>query len=114
MTKEQEAAKDRLVTAQLTTWLLWLDNERERKKRRAKLAPNTSSLVCENPALDALEQLCCYVTNNPERYRSRNPYCVPAIENALKTIAEFKGTTSAGGPAYLDALNGVHDRFQES
>ncbi len=58
--------------------------------------------------LDALEQLGQYVTNNNRRYQSRNPYGVPAIENALHAIAAAHGHTD-----YLDALNGVKDRFQE-
>ncbi len=59
--------------------------------------------------LDALEQLGKYVTNNPRRYQSRNPYTVPAIENALRTIVSVKGHKD-----YFGALNGVEDRFQES
>ena len=58
--------------------------------------------------LDALEQLALYVTNNPNRYNSRNPYGVPAIENALRAIAHARGRRD-----YVDALSGLTDRFME-
>ena len=57
---------------------------------------------------DALEQLCCYVTNGARRYESRNPYGVSAIANALKVLAD-----TAGKGDYLGALDGVIPRFNE-
>ncbi len=58
--------------------------------------------------LDALQQLALYVTNNPNRYHSRNPYGVPVIENALRAIAHARGRRD-----YVDALSGLTDRFME-
>ncbi len=64
-----------------------------------------------NPSdwLDALEQLCHYVTNSPQRHISRNPYrVVPAVEYALRVVADARGQSD-----YLLALRGTKDRYSE-
>lgn len=73
------------------------------KPDKAERKPRTPDEV-----QDALEQLCCYVTNGAKRYESRNPYGVPAIQNALRVLAKVNGRAS-----YFDVLDGVEPRFNE-
>ena len=65
-------------------------------------------------ALDALEQLALYVVNNvssDSKLAISAVSRVPAVKNALQVIAD--GRWAMGRIDYLDALNGIEDRFLE-
>ena len=66
-------------------------------------------------ALDALEQLALYVANNVSSDLNLAVSVVadePAVKHALQVIADGRWV-SMGRLDYLDALNGIKNRFLE-